>query len=58
MALTDSFLSNAGWLFFAAWSGMVAAVSIAAFGRELLPWKTPSKSVPADQVRATKSSAV
>jgi hypothetical protein len=58
MALTDSFLSNAGWLFFAAWSAMVAAVSIAAFGRELLPWKAASKSVPADQVRATKSSAV
>lgn len=39
MSLSDSFLSNAGWLFFAAWAAMVAVVSIAAFGRELLPWK-------------------
>ncbi|MGA2855527.1 MAG: hypothetical protein ABSE40_01580 [Candidatus Sulfotelmatobacter sp.] len=35
--LSDSFLSDAGWLFFAAWSAVVAAVSLAAFGRDLLP---------------------
>jgi hypothetical protein len=40
MTLTDSFLSNAGWLFFAAWTVMVAAVTIIAFGRDLLPWKS------------------
>lgn len=37
--LSDSFLSDAGWLFFAAWSVIVAAVSIKAFGRDLLPTK-------------------
>ncbi len=41
MTLTDSFLSNAGWLFFAAWTVMVAAVTIVAFGRDLLPSKSP-----------------
>lgn len=35
--MTDSFLSDASWLFFVAWSVVVAAVSIAAFGRDLLP---------------------
>ncbi len=37
--LSDSILSNAGWLFFAAYSAIVAAVSIAAFGPDLLPVK-------------------
>ena len=38
MAFSESFLSNAGWLFFAAWSALLTAISIAAFGRDLLPW--------------------
>jgi hypothetical protein len=37
MMMSDSFLSDAGWLFFAAWSVVVAAVGILAFGRDLLP---------------------
>jgi hypothetical protein len=37
--MSDSFLSDAGWLFFAAWSVVIGAVSIAAFGRDLLPLK-------------------
>ena len=37
--LSDSILSNAGWLFFAAYGAIVAAVSIAAFGTDLLPAK-------------------
>jgi len=36
MTLIDSFLADAGWLFFAAWSVVVAAVSITAFGGDLL----------------------
>jgi hypothetical protein len=36
---TDTFLFNAGWLFFAAWSAVIAGLTIAAFGRDLLPWK-------------------
>ena len=57
MILTDSFLADAGWLFFAAWSAVVAAVSIIAFGRDLLPWKahldSAPQSQPADRVRPT-----
>ena len=37
--MNDSFLSDAGWLFFCAWSVVIGAVSIAAFGRDLLPLK-------------------
>jgi hypothetical protein len=37
--MSDSFLSDAGWLFFAAWSVVIGAVSIAAFGHDLLPSK-------------------
>jgi hypothetical protein len=54
MTLNDSFLADAGWLFFAAWSLMVVAVSIVAFGRDLLPWRThldpAHKSQPDDDV--------
>jgi len=35
--LADWFLSDAGWLFFGAWSVVVAAVSFAAFRRDLVP---------------------
>jgi hypothetical protein len=36
---TDTFLFNAGWLFFAAWIAVIAGVSVAAFGRDVLPSK-------------------
>ena len=39
MTFGDLFLSNAGWLFFTAWSVIVAVVTVKAFGRELLPAK-------------------
>jgi hypothetical protein len=35
--MTDFFLSDAGSLFFAIWITVIAALSVAAFGRELLP---------------------
>jgi hypothetical protein len=61
MILNDSFLADAGWLFFAAWSAVVAAVSIIAFGRDLLPWKTrfdsASELQPADRVRPSQPTA-
>jgi hypothetical protein len=38
--LTESYLLDAGWLFFAAWSVIVAVVTIAAFGRDFFPSKT------------------
>jgi hypothetical protein len=37
MLLSDSYLFAAGWLFFAAWSVIVAVVTVAAFGRDLFP---------------------
>jgi hypothetical protein len=56
MTISDSFLSDAAWLFFAAWTVMVAAVTVAAFGRDLLPWTAdlnPSAESEPDQVRPT-----
>jgi hypothetical protein len=59
MILTDSFLADAGWLFFAAWSAVVTALSIVAFGRDLIPWKfdSASESQPADRARPTQPTA-
>jgi hypothetical protein len=61
MILTDSFLADAGWLFFAAWSAVVAALSIVAFGRDLLPWKarfdSAPESQPADRIRPSQPTA-
>lgn len=37
--MLSDILANAGWLFFAAYSAIVAAVSIAAFGGDVLPAK-------------------
>ena len=61
MILTDSFLADAGWLFFAAWSAVVTVVTIIAFGRDLLPWKAQLDSAPksqhADPVRPAQPTA-
>ena len=38
--IRDSFLSDAGWFFFAIWSAIVALVSLVAFGRDLFPATT------------------
>jgi hypothetical protein len=50
--LSDSILSNAGWLFFAAYSAIVVVVNWAAFGRDVLPAKapvySPQRNRPAD----------
>jgi len=35
--MTDSYLLDAGWLFFAAWSVVVIVVSVKAFGSDLFP---------------------
>jgi hypothetical protein len=55
----DSFLSDAGWVFFAAWSVIVAAVSLAAFGRDLLPSRMrlepPPEGRPIDPAPARES---
>jgi len=36
MEMTQVFVFDAGWLFFAAWGLVLAAVSVIAFGRDLL----------------------
>ena len=35
--MNDSYLFDAGWLFFAIWSLLVGAVSVAAFSGDLFP---------------------
>jgi len=56
--LSDSFLSDAGWLFFGAWSAVVAAVSLAAFGRDLLPSRVrlepPPEAQPTDLAQSER----
>ncbi len=37
MDLAQVFILVAGWIFFAAWGVVLAAVSFLAFGRDLLP---------------------
>ena len=44
--LSDSILANAGWLFFAAYSVVVAVVNIAAFGGDMLPAKAQVDASP------------
>lgn len=53
--MSDSLLFDAGSLFFAAWIVVVAAVSLAAFGRELLP--TKARLEPANESNAPGSRA-
>lgn len=54
--LSDSILANAGWLFFAIYSAVVATVSIAAFGGDVLPAKAavdaPQKNGSTDRVQS------
>ena len=40
MSINDSYLFDAGWLFFALWTVIVGAVSLTAFGRDLFPSRT------------------
>jgi hypothetical protein len=59
MTLSESFLSNAAWLFFTAWSLIVAVVTIKAFGRDLLPSKkrpdSAQRPFPPDAVAPLKT---
>ena len=60
LAMRESYLFDAGWLFFAAWSVIVAAVSLAAFGRDFFPSSVQSKPAqdahPADPALSQGSS--
>lgn len=40
--MNDSILTDAGALFFAAWSLIIAGLLLKAFGRDLLPYRTES----------------
>jgi hypothetical protein len=42
--LTDSLFTDASWLFFAIWSIVIATVSVAAFGHDLIPSRVPPES--------------
>lgn len=46
--MNNSFLFDAGWVFFAAWSVALVLVNVKAFGRDFFPSKTsqtaPGKS--------------
>jgi|HubBroStandDraft_1064217.scaffolds.fasta_scaffold300823_1 hypothetical protein len=57
----DTFLFNAGWFFFAAYTIVVAGVTVAAFGRSLFPSKAqrdPAQTSPtADLSRSSDSRA-
>lgn len=51
MLMSDSYLFDIGWFFFAAWTAIVAAISLAAFGKDLLHSETPlehSSKAPAE----------
>ena len=51
--MSDSFLSDAGSMFFAVWSLIIAAVTLKAFGRDLLSSKAASDASgkPLDKAR-------
>jgi hypothetical protein len=42
MDLTQVFIFYVGWIFFAAWGMVLAAVSVIAFGRDILPMAQPA----------------
>ena len=44
--MSESLFTDAGWFFFAAWSVVVGWVSVAAFGRDLLPAEVHADSEP------------
>lgn len=42
MDLAQVFIFVAGWVFFAAWAVVLAAVSVISFGRDILPREQPA----------------
>ncbi len=44
MLMSDSYLFDVGWLFFAAWSVIVALFSLTAFGKDILPSQQSAES--------------
>jgi len=62
MTISDSFLSNAALLFFVLWTAVVTAVSVVAFGRDVVPRRVHLSPVPkahrAEQVQTMRSSTL
>lgn len=58
--MSDSFIFNAGSLFFAAWIAIITGVTVTAFGRDLLPSKAQADPAqtgrPATPLRTTTTS--
>jgi hypothetical protein len=56
MIMNDSylFLFDAGWLFFAAWTAVIGALSLMAFRNDLFPAREPIES--SDPARPPKRS--
>jgi hypothetical protein len=52
---SDSFVFNAGFIFFAAWTIVIAGVAVNAFASELLPAKTPVPGAPAGRAASTRT---
>jgi hypothetical protein len=42
MDMVEAFIFDIGWIFFAAWGMALAALSVIAFGRDLLPVMQPA----------------
>lgn len=42
--MSDTYLFDAGWLFFAGWSLVLVALGLIAFGKELVPAPAPKKT--------------
>jgi hypothetical protein len=40
MSVSDAYLFDAGWLFFAGWSVVLVAVNLIAFGKDIIPSPT------------------
>jgi hypothetical protein len=41
MDMVEAFIFDVGWIFFAAWGMALAALSVIAFGRDILPSSQP-----------------
>jgi hypothetical protein len=58
--MSDSFIFNAGSVFFAAWIAVITGVTVTAFGRDLLPSKAQADPAqtgqPSERLRSTTTS--
>jgi hypothetical protein len=54
MEFAQTFIFEAGWIFFAAWSLVLAALSLIAFKQDILPLDEPPQSKAANSVLGTR----